>query len=58
MRYRQIVELRQIAGLTIPETAEVLHVSLATIGRERCFARAWLRRELRSGDRAGEGAVE
>jgi RNA polymerase sigma-70 factor, ECF subfamily len=58
MRYQQIVELRYMAGLTIAEAAEVLNVSHATIEREWNFARAWLRRELQSGDRAGEGAVE
>jgi len=58
MRYKQIVELRYMAGLTIPETAEVLNVSQATIEREWNFARAWLRRELKSGERAGERAVE
>ena len=57
-RYQQIVELRYMAGLTIPETAEVLNVSHATIEREWNFARSWLRRELQSGNRAGEGAVE
>ena len=47
-----------MAGLTIPEVAEVLNVSQATIEREWNFARAWLRRELQSGDRAGKGAVK
>jgi RNA polymerase sigma factor (TIGR02999 family) len=48
-RYAQIAELRYLAGLTIDETAETLSVSPATIEREWAFARAWLRRELRSG---------
>ena len=47
-RYTQIAELRYLAGMTIEETAEVLKVSHATIEREWSFARAWLRRELRS----------
>jgi RNA polymerase sigma factor (TIGR02999 family) len=50
-RYRQIVELRYIAGLTIHETAELLNVSHATIEREWKFARLWLRRELWPGRR-------
>jgi RNA polymerase sigma-70 factor, ECF subfamily len=57
-RYAQIAELRYMSGLTIDETAETLSVSHATIEREWGFARAWLRRELRSGGGApasGEG---
>lgn len=49
-RYRQIVELRYFAGMTIEETAELLSLSHATIEREWKFARLWLRRELQAGD--------
>jgi RNA polymerase sigma factor (TIGR02999 family) len=42
----RLVELRYFAGLTIEETAEVLHVSPATVKREWVAARAWLSREL------------
>jgi RNA polymerase sigma factor (TIGR02999 family) len=42
----QLVELRYFAGLSIPESAEALGVSTATIGREWAIARMWLRREL------------
>jgi RNA polymerase sigma factor (TIGR02999 family) len=49
-RYTQIAELRYLAGLTIDEAAEALNISHATIEREWSFARAWLRRELGSGD--------
>ena len=42
----QLVELRYFAGLSIPEAAETLGVSTATIGREWAIARMWLRREL------------
>lgn len=42
----RIVELRFFGGLTIAETAEVLHSSHATVEREWRMARAWLRREL------------
>jgi RNA polymerase sigma factor (TIGR02999 family) len=52
-RYQQIVELRYMAGLTIPETGEVLNVSHATIEREWNFARTWLRRELQAGHEPG-----
>ena len=42
----RLVELRYFAGLSIPEAAEALGVSPATVGREWAVARAWLRREL------------
>jgi RNA polymerase sigma-70 factor (ECF subfamily) len=42
----RLVELRYFAGLSIPEAAEALGVSLATVGREWAVARMWLRREL------------
>lgn len=42
----RIVELRFFGGLTVEETAEVLHVSPATIKREWSTAKAWLFHEL------------
>jgi RNA polymerase sigma factor (TIGR02999 family) len=45
-RKARLVELRYFAGLSIPETASALGVSLATVGREWAVARMWLRREL------------
>jgi len=42
----RLVELRYFAGLSIPDAAEALGVSEATIGREWAVARIWLRREL------------
>jgi RNA polymerase sigma factor (TIGR02999 family) len=42
----RLVDLRYFAGLSIPEAAAVLGVSLATVGREWAIARMWLRREL------------
>jgi RNA polymerase sigma-70 factor, ECF subfamily len=42
----RIVELRYFGGLTVPEVAEVLGVSRATVEREWAAARAWLRAEL------------
>ena len=38
----QIVELRYFGGLTIEETAKVLHISPATVKREWTIARMWL----------------
>jgi RNA polymerase sigma-70 factor, ECF subfamily len=45
-RKGQIVELHFFGGLTVEETAQTLGVSVATIGRELRFAKAWLSREL------------
>lgn len=45
-RKARLVELRYFAGLSIPEAAEALGVSLATVGRDWAVARLWLRREL------------
>jgi RNA polymerase sigma factor (TIGR02999 family) len=42
----QIIELRYFGGLTIEETAAVVRVSPATVGREWTVAKAWLYREL------------
>jgi len=43
----RVVELRFFGGLTMDETAEVLHISPATVGREWTFAKAWLYAELK-----------
>ncbi|HEY6246589.1 MAG TPA: sigma-70 family RNA polymerase sigma factor [Pyrinomonadaceae bacterium] len=43
----RIVELRFFGGLTVEETAEVLHISPATVKREWSTAKAWLYRELK-----------
>ena len=45
-RKAQLVELRYFAGMSIPETADALGMSQATVGREWAVARMWLRREL------------
>jgi RNA polymerase sigma factor (TIGR02999 family) len=42
----RLVDLRYFAGLSIPEVAEVLDMSTATVSREWAVARMWLRREL------------
>jgi DNA-directed RNA polymerase specialized sigma24 family protein len=41
-----VVELRFFGGLTVEETAEVLHVSADTIKRDWRLAKLWLMREL------------
>jgi len=45
----RVVELRFFGGLTIEETAEVLHLSAGTIKREWRSAKAWLYHELAKG---------
>jgi len=47
-RQCRIIECRFFAGLTIPETAEVLDISTATVNREWQMARAWLAKELKT----------
>jgi RNA polymerase sigma factor (TIGR02999 family) len=42
----KLVELRFFAGLTMPQVAEVLGVSLATAERQWAYTRAWLLAEL------------
>jgi RNA polymerase sigma factor (TIGR02999 family) len=46
----QLVQLRFFAGLSIPEAAAALGVSVATAERWWTFARAWLLSELQDGD--------
>mgnify|MGYP003449368830 FL=1 len=46
-RQAEMVESRYFAGLSIPETAELLGVSVATVNRDWRAARAWLAAELR-----------
>ena len=43
----RVVELRYFGGLTMEETAEVLQISPATVGREWTLAKAWLYAELK-----------
>lgn len=45
-----IVELRYFSGLDVPETAEILNVSTATVKRDWAVARAWLKHELTRGE--------
>jgi RNA polymerase sigma factor (TIGR02999 family) len=48
----RIVDLRYLAGMSIPETAEVLGLSTSKVERETRAARAWLLSRLSRGDRA------
>lgn len=45
-RAGRIVELRYFTGLSLKETAAVLHVGLTSVKADWAFARAWLLREL------------
>jgi RNA polymerase sigma factor (TIGR02999 family) len=46
----RLVKLRYFAGLTIPEAARALKVSVATAERHWTFARAWLHAQLSQPD--------
>jgi DNA-directed RNA polymerase specialized sigma24 family protein len=46
VRQCRLVELRFSAGLNIPETADALGVSTATIERKWAMAKAWLHQRL------------
>ncbi len=51
-RQAQVVTLRHFGGLTVPEIAEALEVSVGTVERDWRIARAWLSNQLRGeGDR-------
>lgn len=52
-RKAKVIELRFFAGLSVEETAQMLEMSVATIGREQRLAEAWLRREMTNSNREG-----
>jgi RNA polymerase sigma factor (TIGR02999 family) len=56
-RARQVVEYRVFAGLTLQETADALGISSKSVQRTWTTARAWLRKELRSGSRSSSGCL-
>lgn len=45
-RLCRVVECRYFAGLTVPETAQALGISPATVKRDWTTARAWLKSRL------------
>jgi len=45
----RIVEMRFFGGLTLEETAAVMDISSATVGREWNMAKAWLSRQMQRG---------
>ena len=44
----ELVKLRVFAGMTIEEAAQHLGISQTTAKRNWAYARAWLRREIKS----------
>jgi len=48
-RAAKVVELRFFSGMSAPEVAEHLNLSLRTVEADWTHARAWLRRELSAG---------
>jgi RNA polymerase sigma factor (TIGR02999 family) len=46
----ELVKLRYFAGMTIPEAAQALGISIPTANRYWAYARAWLHEELAGGD--------
>jgi RNA polymerase sigma-70 factor, ECF subfamily len=47
----RVFELRYFGGLTIEEVSEVMKIGVATVSRYWEFAKTWLIRELRKGER-------
>jgi RNA polymerase sigma factor (TIGR02999 family) len=45
----ELVKLRYFGGLTVPEAAQALGISIRTANRYWAYARAWLHEELASG---------
>ncbi len=49
-RQAQVMTLRYFGGLSVPEVAAALGVSVVTVERDWRLARAWIRGQLREGD--------
>jgi DNA-directed RNA polymerase specialized sigma24 family protein len=43
-----VVQLRYFVGMTVPEIATALDLAPRTVDRHWAFARAWLKRTIRS----------
>ena len=57
-RQAKIVELRFFGGMTMGEIATEMNLGLRTVEKEWAMARAWMRRELRTGEAENDGAPE
>ena len=53
-RQLEVVDLRCFAGLTVKETAAILSISAETVKLDWRFARAWLQRQVRLGERSDD----
>ncbi|QDT05935.1 RNA polymerase sigma factor [Rubripirellula lacrimiformis] len=53
-RQAKIVELRFFGGMTMREISTEMNLGLRTVEKEWAMSRAWMRRELRSGDIADD----
>jgi RNA polymerase sigma-70 factor, ECF subfamily len=49
-RLSQVITLRYFGGMTVPEVAKALGISVVTVERDWRLARAWLRGKLNDGD--------
>lgn len=56
-RQSQVMTLRYFGGLTVPEVAAALEVSVVTVERDWRLARAWLRGQLREGGADDAGTL-
>jgi RNA polymerase sigma factor (TIGR02999 family) len=53
-RKAELVKLRYFAGLTMPQAAEVLGISLSSAEKYWTYARTWLYRQMTQGDMESE----
>lgn len=53
-RKAEIIELHVFGGLSYKEMAQLLDISPTTVKRDLRFAKAWLTRELRAGEKRGQ----
>jgi RNA polymerase sigma factor (sigma-70 family) len=49
-RKAELVKLRYFAGLTQEQAAQALGIGISTADRDWAYARAWLFREMKSGE--------
>jgi len=50
-----LIKLRYFAGLTMPQAAKAMRISLRTAERNWTYARTWLHREISKGDTTSSG---
>lgn len=56
-RQSQVITLRYFGGMTVPEVASALGVSIVTVERDWRLARAWLRNELQEEETNDAGTL-